>query len=250
MKIVGVIQARTGSTRLPGKMLYPLDGEPVIGHIIQRSLCAETLDEVVVATSNRESDAVIVDVAQNRGVPVYRGDEADVLSRMLTAAEKHEADIVVRICGDNPLLSPRCIDVVVTRLVNTGTDYVSNNLKQTFPTGLDTEALTMESFRHVDSVAEEPRLREHATLWYKMNKDELSLENVEVSEVFPDQKLLSNPDLRLTLDRVDDYRLLQRVYDQLSRDERGIIDVVEAVNQINENNLSNLNKHIEQHEPK
>jgi spore coat polysaccharide biosynthesis protein SpsF len=231
-------------------MLYPLGGKPVIGHVIERTNCAETLDEVVVATSDIESDAVIADVAQTRGTPWYRGDKSDVLGRMLAAATEHDADAVIRICGDNPLLSPRCIDAVVKRLLESKVDYISNNLERTFPKGLDVEAFTMESFRYIDTVAERDDYREHATLWYRENEnDDLILENVVAQDVFPDQKLLQDPNLRLTLDRVDDYRLLQQVYNQLSLDERDIIDTVDAVRYINKQDLSELNRHVTQRDP-
>lgn len=249
MTSVGIIQARTGSTRLPGKMLYPLAGEPVVAHIIERASCAKRLDKVVVATSTEESDGVIADVAERNGTAVYRGDESDVLQRLFEAAAEHDADSVVRICGDNPLLSPNCIDAVLEDLSESNADYVSNNLERTFPKGLDAEAFSMESFRRVHATADTAAAREHATLWYKEHPDEFSLSNVAVRDVFPDEESVHDKSLRLTLDRASDYRLLYRVYDELAQTAEGIVDVVEAVEFIKENDLHTVNEHVQQRDP-
>jgi spore coat polysaccharide biosynthesis protein SpsF len=249
MTSIGIIQARTGSTRLPGKMLYPLAGEPVVAHIIKRASCAKQLDKVVVATSTEESDGVIADVAERNETAVYRGDESDVLQRLFEAASEYSADSIVRICGDDPLLSPNCIDAVLEKLLRSGADYVSNNLDRTFPKGLDAEAFSMESFRRVHANADTAAAREHATLWYKEHPDEFSLSNVTVRDVFPDEESVHDDNLRLTLDRVPDYRLLYRVYNELARTADGVVDVVEATEFIKKNDLHTVNEHVQQKDP-
>lgn len=116
MRTVAVIQARMGSTRLPGKMMFPLGGTETITRVVQRVMLAETVDEVVVATTDKDPDRLLVDRAERSGASTYRGDEPDVLGRILDTATDTSAETIVRIAGDCPVVSPEIIDYTVETL--------------------------------------------------------------------------------------------------------------------------------------
>jgi spore coat polysaccharide biosynthesis protein SpsF len=235
---VAIIQARMGSTRLPGKAMLSLNCTPVIRHVVRRVQSATSVEQVVVATSQKERDEIIVRCGSKDGAEVVCGDEDDVLNRMYTAADKYGAGTVVRITADNPLLSPSTIDAAVTNLEERGVDYVTNKLNRTFPSGLDVEAFTFDSFREVEEEAKDPYYREHVTPYYR-DSDQFSVLNIESDEVFDDNRLWNRTDLRLTLDTPDDYELFKRVYENVAYDE--IVNIGDVIEYIDRNNLGSLN---------
>jgi spore coat polysaccharide biosynthesis protein SpsF len=244
MNVVAVIQARMGSSRLPGKVMLPLASEHVIIHDVSRVDAAQQVDETVVATSTKTQDDIVTRYASRGGASVFRGSESDVLGRMLGAAREADADIVVRVTGDCPLVAPEVIDAIVERLLETEADYVSSGLERTFPRGLGAEAFTFDSFETVGRKASKPYEREHVTTYYQEYPDQFDIENVESTAVFHDERYHDRTDLRLTLDEADDYELFRRVYDGL--DWTGIIDVRDAINYIDEYDLANINNHVQQ----
>ncbi|KTG30924.1 cytidylyltransferase domain-containing protein [Haloferax profundi] len=245
MKTVAVIQARMGSSRLPGKVMLPLDCVHNLERVVSRVLAAKTIDEVVVATTTHARDDIIAQCAPRFGAAVSRGDEQDVLGRMYEAACSHDADIVVRITGDCPLIPPECADAVVEKLQETGADYASNIVERTFPRGFDVEAFTMDSFERVEYHSTEPHQREHVTQLY-LNDDtgEFVLANISSHEVYEKDSMQDRSDLRLTLDEAKDYELLRIVYDSVEFEE--ILDVEEAVSLIDEKGLTEINGDVGQ----
>ena len=154
MRVVVVIQARMGSTRLPGKVLADLGGIPVLEWVVRACRGARRVDDVVVATTTEAVDDPLVAVAQGLGVPVVRGSEDDVLSRYLQALEEHPADAVVRITADCPFTDPDLVDAVVAAWsADPHLDYVSTVLVRTLPHGLDVELVTADALRAVDGRA-------------------------------------------------------------------------------------------------
>jgi spore coat polysaccharide biosynthesis protein SpsF len=244
MTVVGIIQARTGSTRLPGKVVYPLGDRHILEHVITRTEAATMVDDVVVATTKNDYDDVVARIATDADVGVYRGDEDDVLARMYGAAETANAEIVVRVTGDCPLLSPDVIDAVVRRIQTTHCDYATNIIDRTFPRGLDIEAFTRESFRTVEAESETPLQREHVTPYYRADKSQFELANVTSEAVFTDPVLLDRTEIRITFDTDPDYELLQRVYEGVSFDT--VLPVADAIRYIDTHNLTELNRHIKQ----
>lgn len=244
MNTVGIIQARMGSTRLPGKVMLPLAGEHVLIRDIVRVRAAEAVDEVVVATSEKTADDIVARYAQRAGASVFRGSESDVLGRMFNAAEQAEADIVVRITGDCPLIDPETITTTVKHLQSEQAAYCSNTIERTFPRGLDVEAFTFESFRHVHDEATEPHHREHVTPYYRDNPERFTLASVSSENVFDKDSLQHREDLRLTLDEADDYELLREIHDRVEFDE--LLPVRDAIATVDQHNLSQLNAAIEQ----
>lgn len=244
MNVVAIIQARMGSTRLPGKTMLPLAGKHVLERDIDRVSRAVSPDETVVATSDSRADDIVERYAERSGATVYRGSESDVLTRMYEAAAETAADVVVRITGDCPLISPRCIDTVVRRLRETGADYAANTVEWTLPRGLDVEAFTFESFTTVKNSATADDEREHVTLYYRRNRDRFDVVNVRDREIFDDERLHGRADLRLTLDEADDYELLRQVYEGLEPD--GHLLIEDAVTYIDDHDLSSLNRETQQ----
>ncbi|MFD1685885.1 cytidylyltransferase domain-containing protein [Halobellus litoreus] len=243
MKTVACIQARMGSSRLPGKVMLPLDGNHVIEHVIRRVASSDSIDEIVVATSDKKRDDIINLYADRSGATVFRGSEENVLERMFDAANESSADIVVRVTADCPLVSPRFIDTAVDKLSD-GYEYVSARSEQTFPHGLRVGAFTFDSFRTVKEESTESRHREHVTPYYYENPDKFNLYDILSDEVFDYENLQNRTDLRLTLDESNDYELLRRIYDEVDYDR--IIDLLDAVRYIDKNDLSEINQHVEQ----
>jgi spore coat polysaccharide biosynthesis protein SpsF len=247
MKTVAIIQARMGSSRLPGKVMLPLDGKHVLERDIERVSRADTIDEVVVATSDLKCDDIIERYAERSGATVFRGSESDVLGRMYGAATETGADVVVRITGDCPLISPTCIDTTVRRQHESGVDYASNTIEETLPRGLDVEVFTYETFSHVNQNATAPEEREHVTLYYRRYQEQFEIENVAAPEIFETSRLQERTELRLTLDEADDYELLRRVYEGLNPS--GHLSIEKAIAYIDEHELAEINRNVAQKSP-
>jgi spore coat polysaccharide biosynthesis protein SpsF len=246
MQTVALIQARIGSSRLPGKTMYPLDGVPVLGHCITRTGAAETVGGVLVATSTARQDDVIESQARRTGVDVVRGSETDVLGRLHHAVDTFtEAPAeIVRICADSPLVPPAVIDSVVTTLRSESLDYVSTLGERTLPRGLDAEAFTTESFDAVERRANQPHEREHVTVYYREQADEFETGHVSATEIFDDERLHGRTDLRLTLDEAADFELLREIYDGVQFET--ILDVREAIRFVDEHGLATVNADVTQ----
>lgn len=246
MKTIAIIQARMGSTRLPGKMMLPLAGEHVFTHDIRRVSAADHVDEVIVATSKKTSDDIIHRYATQAGATVFRGSESNVLDRVYYAAQtaNANANIVVRITGDCPLIDPNTIDAMVTPVVGDDIDYATNIINRIFPRGLDAEAFTFESFERVHEEATEPHHREHVTPYYREASNQFTTESVVSTAVFDEQQFQNRDDLRLTLDEAADYEVLRTTYENIAFDD--ILPVREAIRYVDKNNLMSLNAEIEQ----
>ena len=145
MTTVAVIQARCGSTRFPRKVLAPLQGRPMLAHIIERVSRATLVDRVVVATTDGANDDEVATLAAESGAGVTRGSEQDVLGRYVLAAREHGADVIVRITADCPLTDPAIVDTVIRARGEHDADYASNVEPPTFPEGFDCEVFTRMS---------------------------------------------------------------------------------------------------------
>lgn len=205
--ILGVIQARVSSSRLPGKVLAPVLGEPMLARMVERVLRAEALDKLVVATSADPSDDPLTAVCESAGVGCFRGSLDDVLDRFHGAATAFGADHVVRLTGDCPLADPDVIDDVVRLHLTGGYDYTSNVCPPTFPDGLDVEVATMATIAVAWRAADRTAQREHVTLWIRDNGERFRIGN-----------LTHEPDLsgrRWTVDEPEDFAFVSRVYGEL-----------------------------------
>ncbi|MCF6465226.1 cytidylyltransferase domain-containing protein [Clostridium sp. Cult2] len=240
MKTVCIIQARMGSTRLPGKVMLDLCGKTVLWHVIERVKRVKNIDEIVIATTTGKKDDVIVEEVLKYGAKVFRGSEEDVLSRYYYAAKENKADVVVRLTSDCPLIDPEVTNDVIDFYLNNNNnlDYVSNTLERTFPRGLDTEVFSFEALEKAFNEATLQRDKEHVTPYIWDNPNKFSLGNYKNN--------VNYSHLRWTLDTEEDYELISRVYKELFNNEhtfyfREIIELVERKPE-----LHNINATIKQ----
>lgn len=206
---LAVVQARTSSSRLPGKVLMPLAGQPMILRQLERIARASTLDGIVVATSDDPSDDELASIVTEAGYPAVRGSLTDVLGRFMDVLDAFGPTSVVRLTGDCPLTCPEVIDQVVTDFLSGGADYVSNTLIPTFPDGLDVEAMSAAALREVSRNNSDAPEREHVTLGIYRRPDQFSLRNVV------DISGCDHSDLRWTVDNPDDFQFVTWVFDSL-----------------------------------
>jgi len=226
MKVVAIIQARMGSSRLPGKVLMTLFDQPVIQWVYERASRIPGVNNVVVATSTAIVDDPLAHWCQRHGVQVFRGSEHDVLDRYLQCASKHGADAVVRITADCPLLDPQVSGRVVAAFREAQPcDYASNTQPATFPDGLDTEIISRNALETSGREVKEAFEREHVTTFVRRHADRFRLESV-----------VCEPDLsdhRWTLDELSDFAFLSAVAERLGGQNRfgsmrDVLDVLEA----------------------
>jgi len=213
-RVVAIVQARMGSTRLSGKVLRDVAGRTILDWVLDRLAQATRIDEIVVATSVGSKDDVIEAFCRERSVTCFRGSEDDVLGRFEAAAQTHDADIIVRVNADNPLVDPRYVDVMVDALRSEGGDYVSyrrGDGKPVMLTALSffTEAMSRDcldrAHREIDSMFE----REHVTLGIYNRPDEYDVRWIDVPVI------CNNESLRFTLDTPEDLAFLETFLESL-----------------------------------
>lgn len=205
---MAILQARMTSTRLPGKVMAPLLGEPMVARQLERIERASSIDRIVVATSTDASDDKLAAFLEGIGVDVVRGALDDVLGRFVQVLDAFAPEVVVRLTADCPLISPRVIDDVFRQFASSDVDYCSNTLQPTFPDGLDVEVVRAEVLRAVDAETTDRDEREHVTLGIYRQPDRFRLAN----HAGPED--LSG--LRWTVDTPDDLAFVTRIYEMLA----------------------------------
>ena len=208
-----IVQARMGSTRLPGKVMLPAAGKPLLGHLLERLSFANTLDITVVATSDRSQDDVIAEFGKSIGVPVFRGSESDVLDRYYQAARQFELDTVVRVTSDCPLIDPTLIDQQVRFAQSRRSDFdlITNRHPLTFPDGLDFDITYMDALAYVWSHATDPVHREHTVPYFWDS-------GMRVHNFEDPRRLFAKH--RWTLDYREDYELISAILTHFSTSDR------------------------------
>lgn len=204
MKVAAIIQARIGSTRLPGKVLKKICVIPVVLHVVNRIRQCKSIDDIIVATSVEKENDELVELLNKEKVKVFRGSEDDVLDRFYKAARENEVDIIVRVTSDNPLIDYRRLDELVQKLIENNLDYCCN---AKFPVGSSGEAFTIEALEKAYENAEKQYDREHVTPYIK-----------EHNEIFKQDIVCSDVDLsniRITLDTIEDYEFITKIYEGL-----------------------------------
>jgi spore coat polysaccharide biosynthesis protein SpsF len=205
MRILTILQARTSSTRLPGKVLLDLVGAPMLERQIERVRRGKRIGTLAVATSTDPSDDPLAALCARLGVACHRGPLDDVLARYQGAAEAFgPADHIVRLTGDCPLADPEVIDAVIARHLEGGADYTSNTLKLTVPKGQDVEAFRAEHLAAAAREAIDPYEREHVTPFLYRHPERFGLANLERDPPLGD--------LRWTVDTPEDFAFVQKVY--------------------------------------
>ena len=217
MKTVAIVQARTGSTRFPSKVLQKIKGKSLLQIQIERMKHSKYIDEIVVATTNNPNDDIIINLCKELSYPYYRGNEFDLLDRHYRAALKFDADSVLKIPSDCPLIDPEIIDKVIIEFFkhSENYDYVSNLHPPTYPDGNDVEIMKFDTLEYAWLNAIESYQREHTTPYIYENPHKFKIANVEWETGLDYSK-----SLRLTVDFEQDYQLVKAIYEELESPER------------------------------
>ncbi len=210
MRTAGIIQARAGSTRLPGKIFKDLGGKPLLAHVIGRIKQSSRLDEVVLATTEKTEDDATAALGVAAGANVFRGSEADVLDRFYQAAKEAQADIVVRITGDCPMHSGEAVDRVIEHFIQSGAEYCAGPTDA--PEGLDTEVFTFAALERAAREATLPSEREHVTLYFRNHP--------ELFKLAPAWKVggVDHSSLHLSVDTPEDFAFAEKIFNELGAD--------------------------------
>jgi len=203
------IEARFSSSRLPGKVLRPLYGKPMLAQMIERLKHVKLADVIVLATTDQPEDAPVAELAKELGIGYYRGSSDDVLDRVLKAAQKYDIDLIVETCGDCPVIDPKILEKQIQTFFDHDVDYVGCHLVKTFPWGLDGKLFTTKTLEEVAQITREPADRENVSLYIYEHPQKYKLLNIEA------EGRCRRPDLRLVVDYLEDFNLIETIYKRL-----------------------------------
>lgn len=209
MNVVATIEARMTSSRLPGKVLLPALGQPMLHHLVRRLRAVPSIDEIVLATTINVTDDPLIEFADRERLRTYRGSEQDVMARVIGAAESAGADVVVEITGDCPIIDPDLIEQTIRMFAQNEAEYVSNSLVRSYPDGMDTQVFRLASLKRSAQMTSDPLDREHVSRHMCKHPDFFS----QVHLIAPPS--LHWPELGLTLDEEADYLLLKKIIETL-----------------------------------
>lgn len=240
MKKVIIIQARMGSTRLPGKVMMKLKGKSMLEQLINRLRNCINVDDIIVATSVEEKDDSIEQECKRINVNCFRGSEDNVLSRYYYAAKESNADVIIRITADCPVMDYKIIDNMLEKFMKSNTDYMSNFdiLENTFPRGMDVEIISKNALDKTYKEATQEFEKEHVTPYIYRNPDKFILMG------YSNSRDLSN--YRFTVDTKEDFELIQIIYDNLYdfNKEFSMEDIVDFIDR--NPNLKHINEYVKQ----
>ena len=210
MRTATIVQARMGSTRLPGKVMMDLGGATVLARVVQRLRRASLIGELIIATTFDPADDVIVEECKALGVAFFRGEVRDVLDRYYRTALHFGAEVIVRITSDCPLIEPEVTDRVIDTFLEQRPDYASNAVQRTYPRGLDTEVFTFDALKRTWQKAQRPYQRSHVTAYIYENPEQFKIVSVTGDADYSWQ--------RWTVDTPDDLRFIREVYELMGND--------------------------------
>ena len=206
MKIVSTIEARMTSTRLPGKILLPARGRPMLSYLVDRLRKVPSINEIVLATTTNATDDVLVEFAKTHGLTCFRGSEDDVTGRVIQAGEAAKADIIVEITSDCPIIDSGLVEQVIRTYLANSADFVGSCMANLgFPVGMDTIVFKLETLKRSYAMTNEPLDREHVTRYFQLHPELFSSIGIAAP---PDMYW---PGLGLTLDEPKDYELLKSI---------------------------------------
>jgi spore coat polysaccharide biosynthesis protein SpsF (cytidylyltransferase family) len=211
-KVLGIVQARMNSTRLPGKVMLPLNGTPAIVHIMQRAALCPELAKLYLATSDRAENDVLEALAQQQGWPCYRGSEDDVLSRFVAIVRREQPDIVVRINADNFAIDPAVIAHAIRQVDEQQLDVCTPFVNHTYPFGAGAEVSSAACLLRIDRETgpDAPRMREHIYFYAYEHPDQFSIGYLNAPAP------LCRPDITISVDDHSDYVRMQKLYGRFS----------------------------------
>jgi len=240
LNIIAIIQARMGSTRLPGKIMKEILGKPVILWDLDRVSLSKLINKIVVAIPYGKENDVIVDTIKKYSDKILttRGSEDDVLDRYYQAALQTNADVVVRITSDCPLIDHAVIDHIIEQFLDHDCDYCSNSLTRTYPRGLDTEVFSFKALEEAWNEAKKYYEREHVTPYIIENPDKFKLLNVAND--------IDLSHLRWTLDTKEDFEFISAIYERIYSKKQLFLmdDILKLLSK--EPELIDINRHVDQ----
>ena len=206
-KITLMIQARTGSRRLPRKVLSKIENKSMIWHVINRAKQVKGIDQIVLLTTKRQEDDILVKIAKNSDILSFRGHTHDVLTRYYDCAKSLDSDPIIRITGDCPLIDPALVSKLLKFYSNNKYDYVTNTMPPTFPDGLDIEIFSFKALKKISQLSKMKSEREHVTPYIRKNKNKFKTfnlkNNVDLSK------------LRWTVDEKSDLLFVRKIYEKM-----------------------------------
>lgn len=233
MTSLGIIQARMGSSRLPGKVLRKLGGRTVLERVVRAAERSGVLDELVVATTVEDRDDAVAAECAAIGVPCERGPVDDVLTRFLDVLGKYDSDVVLRFTADCPLLDPRLVARAHRVFLAADVDYLTTSITRTLPRGLDVEVVRTPVLKEIDALATDHH-RTHVTSYIYTHADDFDVIGLTCQ---PDMS-----HLRLTLDTEDDWRLIQAIVEHFGTEPAGVREVARFL--AGRPDLLELNAHV------
>ena len=238
MKVNAIIQARCGSTRLPGKIFMEIAGKPPLWHVVNRLTYANLIDDIVVSTTTGIKDDAVEEWCDENNVKCFRGSEEDVLNRFYNAATTFPCDVIVRVTADDPFKEPSIIDKIIKKLVDANLDLATNVFPPSFPEGLDCEVFTFDVLQTMEKTTNDSYDREHVTPYIYNNPDKFKIGNV-----------LSNLQLssyRWTIDNKEDYEMVNVIYDNRKNQNEGILLMDEILEILEKNpEIASINSDVE-----
>jgi spore coat polysaccharide biosynthesis protein SpsF len=239
MKTVATIEARMTSSRLPGKVLLSAAGKTMLQHLIDRLKLVPELDEIVLATTTNVQDDELVDVANNNQIKYFRGSEEDVLGRVLEAAKSVNADTIVEITADCPVIDSGIISQCIKMYYVHDCDYASNAIHRCYPDGMDVQVFSVKTLEETSKLTLDPLDREHVSLYIKNHPDTYK----QIHLMAPSQ--LHWPELGLTLDEKDDYKLLKKIIEYFYAKDTPTFNCYDIISLLEkEKSWQSLNVHV------
>lgn len=240
-RVVASIEARMGSSRLPGKVLMPIGGIPAVELLVRRLRRCEAIDGIVLATSTSKADDALAAWADEAKVPVFRGSEQDVLGRVVGAHRQEGSDIVVELTGDCPFTDPEVVDLGVRTFLANDADVVSTTWKPSYPMGIDVQVFRRAALEEVARTVHDPAVREHVSLHFYEHPEQYRILHLTAPARWRD------PEARLVLDYPGDLALLRAVHQRLAPvhgDAYGTADILGLLRR--EPTLRDLNRDCEE----
>ncbi len=229
-----IIQARMGSSRLPGKIMKKINGDtPMLKFQLDQLEFSKNIDQIIIATTTLEPDNLIVDFCKKNNLECFRGESKDVLDRYYRCAKKFKLSIIVRITSDNPLIDPTIVDHVISRFIDSDYDYMSTLVKKS-PLGFTVEVFTFQAIERAWREAKLPSEHEHVTPYFYNNPDKFKIESVS------QEKDLSH--IRCTVDTEYDFKLIEKIISKIKTRPIHLDHILDLFSK--DTNLLEINKHV------
>jgi spore coat polysaccharide biosynthesis protein SpsF len=244
-RVVASVEARMGSSRLPGKMLSDIEGRPALLRLVDRLRQAKTLDAIVVATTVNPADDQLARIVVAAGISCYRGSEEDVLNRVVEAHRMMGTELVVEVTGDCTLIDPGVIDLGVTTFLANEVDVVTNVVRPSYPQGIDVQVFPFAALMQVEASIDDPAVREHVSLYFYEHPEHYRILHLIAPERY------RAPQLRLQLDYSEDQALIREIYRWLAPkfgDAFGTLEILDLLAAVP--SLAEINRHCVERAPR